>query len=57
MNAGSAHTDEKVKGIGVSYTMGSMKIAGNRNEVSNNDNSTATTATDEMTEIAVSFAF
>ena len=48
---------EKGEGIAIAYTMGSMKIAGNRNEVSNNDNSTATTATDEMTEIAVSFAF
>ena len=32
MNASSAHTDEKVSGVAVSYTMGSMKIAGNRNE-------------------------
>jgi len=32
-----------------------MKIAGNRNEVSNNDGSTG--SADQMTEIAVSFAF
>ena len=29
---GSATVQEEVDGIGVSYTMGSMKIAGNRNE-------------------------
>ena len=39
----------------IAYTMGSMKIAGNRNEVSNNDGTA--NANDEMTEIAVSFAF
>lgn len=55
MNAGSAHTDEKVKGIGVSYTMGSMKIAGNRNEVTHNGGTK--NSNDEMTEIALSFAF
>ena len=54
-NASSAHVTESGDGIAVAYTMGSMKIAGNRNEVANNDNST--TAADEMTEIAVSFAF
>ena len=32
-----------------------MKIAGNQNEVSNNNNSSGTN--DKMTEIAVSFAF
>jgi len=35
--------------------MGSMKIAGNRNETANNDGTAGTG--DEMTEIAVSFAF
>jgi hypothetical protein len=35
--------------------MGSMKIAGNRNEVSDNDGTAG--SNDEMTEIAVSFAF
>ncbi len=48
---------ESGDGIAIAYTMGSMKIAGNRNEVSNNDNSTADSAKDENTEIAVSFAF
>ena len=47
--------DEEGEGIAISYTMGSMKIAGNRNEVSNNDGTA--NASDEMTEIAVSFAF
>jgi len=42
-------------GLAVAYTMGSMKIAGNMNEVSNN-NGTAD-SNDEMTEIAISFAF
>ena len=55
--AGTEAITESGEGIAIAYTMGSMKIAGNRNEVSNNNNSTATSATDEMTEIAVSFAF
>ena len=55
MNAGSAHTDEKVKGIGVSYTMGSMKIAGNRNEGKKLGG--VATAEDVDTEIKLSFAF
>ena len=54
-NSSAAHVIESGEGIAVSYTMGSMKIAGNRNEVANNDNSAGTN--DEMTEIAVSFAF
>ena len=53
----STLVDQEDSGFGVSYTMGSMKIAGNRNEVSNNNNSSADSAKDEMTEIAVSFAF
>ena len=56
-NPASANITEEGEGIAVSYTMGSMKIAGNRNEVSNNNNSSADSAKDEMTEIAVSFAF
>jgi len=51
----SADVTEKGDGIAVAYTMGSMKIAGNMNEVSNNDGVSA--ANDSMTEIAVSFAF
>ncbi len=54
---GTAHVTEDGEGLAVAYTMGSMKIAGNRNEVSNNNNSSADSAKDEMTEIAVSFAF
>jgi len=50
-----ADVTEDGEGIAVSYTMGSMKIAGNRNEVSNNDGTTG--SNDEMTEIAISFAF
>jgi len=51
----AADVEENGEGIAIAYTMGSMKIAGNRNEVSNNDGTAA--ATDQMTEIAVSFAF
>ena len=54
-NPSAADVEESGEGIAIAYTMGSMKIAGNRNEVSNNDNSAGTN--DEMTEIAVSFAF
>ena len=54
-NAGSSHVTENGEGIAVAYTMGSMKIAGNRNEVSNNNGTTG--ANDQMTEIALSFAF
>ena len=53
--AGTAHVTEEGEGLAVAYTMGSMKIAGNMNEVSNN-NGTAD-SNDEMTEIAISFAF
>ena len=31
----AAHVTEDVEGIAIAYTMGSMKIAGNRNEGSN----------------------
>ena len=51
----SADVTEKGDGIAVAYTMGSMKIAGNRNQVSDNDGTAGNN--DEMTEIAVSFAF
>ena len=53
--AGTEARTEAGEGIAIAYTMGSMKIAGNNNEVSNNNNTA--NATDEMTEIAVSFAF
>ena len=52
-NAGDV--TEKGDGIAVAYTMGSMKIAGNMNEVSDNDGVAG--SDDSMTEIAVSFAF
>jgi len=42
-------------GIAVAYTMGSIKIAGNHNEVTNNAGTTG--SNDTMTEIAVSFSF
>ena len=53
--ASSAHVTENGSGIAVAYTMGSMKIAGNINEVSDNDGTAG--SNDEMTEIALSFAF
>ena len=46
---------EKGEGLAVAYTMGSMKIAGNMNEVSDNDGTAG--SNDSMTEIALSFAF
>ena len=46
---------EKFDGIAVAYTMGSMKIAGNMNDVS--DSAGVSGTNDSMTEIAVSFAF
>jgi outer membrane protein OmpU len=51
----SADVTEKIDGIAVAYTMGSMKIAGNMNDVS--DSAGVAAANDSMTEIAVSFAF
>jgi outer membrane protein OmpU len=48
-------TTEEGEGLAVAYTMGSIKIAGNRNEVTNNNGTAA--SNDAMTEIAVSFAF
>ena len=54
-NPSASNVTEDGEGIAIAYTMGSMKIAGNQNEVSNNNNSSGTN--DKMTEIAVSFAF
>jgi len=54
-NPSATDVTEEGEGIAIAYTMGSMKIAGNRNEVSDNNNSAG--SNDEMTEIAVSFAF
>ena len=56
-NAGAANVTESGDGVAVAYTMGSIKIAGNMNEVSNNQGTTGTAGIDKMTEIAVSFAF
>ena len=53
--ASGTNITEKGDGIAIAYTMGSMKIAGNRNEVKNNDGTTG--SDDSMTEIALSFAF
>jgi len=54
-NASAANVTEDVEGIAIAYTMGSMKIAGNRNEGANMAGTAG--ANDSMTEIAVSFAF
>jgi len=51
----ATHVTEDLEGIAISYTMGSMKIAGNRNEGSNMAGTA--NSNDEMTEIALSFAF
>jgi len=56
-NDSAAHVTEDTEGLAIAYTMGSMKIAGNNNEISNSQGATGAAATDEMTEIAVSFAF
>ena len=53
----AATVEEKIEGIGFSYTMGSMKIAGNRNEGKNLGGSTGIAAEDVDTEIKLSFAF
>ena len=52
---GSGDDDEDTKGLAVAYTMGSMKLAGNKNEVSKLGGTTG--SEDSMTEIALSFAF
>mgnify|MGYP001309786279 CR=1 FL=1 len=54
-NPSAANVTEQGEGIAIAYTMGSMKIAGNRNEVTDNNGTTA--SNDQMTEIALSFAF
>lgn len=46
---------EDGQGVAVAYTMGSIKVAGNHNEVTNNGGTTG--SNDTMTEIAVSFSF
>ena len=56
-NDSAAHVTEDTEGLAIAYTMGSMKIAGNRNEIVNSQGATGASAKDEMTEIAVSFAF
>ena len=56
-NPSLADVEESIEGIAVSYTMGSMKIAGNRNEGTNLAGATGAAGVDSMTEIAVSFAF
>jgi hypothetical protein len=53
----AVHVTEDIDGIAVSYTMGSMKIAGNRNEATNVAGVAGVGGQDSMTEIAVSFAF
>ena len=53
--ASTTNVTEDGEGIAIAYTMGSMKIAGNRNEVANNAGTTG--SDDKMTEIALSFAF
>ena len=51
----AANVTEDGEGLAIAYTMGSIKIAGNRNEVSNNHGTLLNE--DSMTEIALSFAF
>jgi len=51
---GASAVDEDTDGIAVAYTMGSMKLAGNRNQVAN---LAGAGGSDTSTEIALSFAF
>ena len=53
--ASGDHVTEKVSGVAVAYTMGSIKIAGNMNDGKSLGGTSG--ADDEMTEIALSFAF
>ena len=53
----SSKVDQEDSGFSVSYTMGSMKIAGNRNEGKNLNGTTGIAAEDVDTEIKLSFAF
>ena len=55
--ASAAHVTEDLDGIAISYTMGSMKIAGNRNEGTGIAGTAGVGGQDSMTEIALSFAF
>jgi outer membrane protein OmpU len=56
MNSGStADVDEDIDGIGFSYTMGSMTLAGQRNEADDTNGSAGTT--EEHTELRLSFSF
>ena len=52
--AGAKSVDETYTGVAVAYTMGSMKISGNQNDVENDGGGTSG---DTDTEIAISFAF
>jgi outer membrane protein OmpU len=51
----ATNVTENGEGVAVAYTMGSIKLAGNRNKVTNNGGTTSND--DEMTEVALSFAF
>ncbi len=51
----ATNVTEEGEGVAVAYTVGSIKIAGNINEVT--DNNGTKESKDSMTEIAVSFAF
>ena len=53
--ASASNVTESFEGVAISYTMGSMTIAANRNEASALGGTTGTN--DSMTEIALSFAF
>ena len=54
-DAPGSDVTEDGEGIAVAYTMGSIKIAGNHNEVTDNNGTAG--SNDEMTEIALSFSF
>ena len=54
-NTGGTIVDEETNGVAIAYTMGSIKIAGNRNEQTNAGGTSGTD--DAMTEVALSFAF
>ena len=54
-NPTSTNVTEEGEGVAIAYTMGSIKIAGNINEVQDNNNTL--NSDDSMTEIALSFAF
>ena len=54
-NTGGTIVDEETNGVAIAYTMGSIKIAGNRNEQTNAGGTSG--SDDAMTEVALSFAF